>query len=57
MTPEELRAIYYCISCAMDQRDEIVWETEEQYWRDCDAISGPIHTALKFCYRVQGVKT
>ncbi len=54
ISQEEVAAIYYCISSAMDLRDEIEWNNEEQYWSEWDGYSKHINLALNAANRLAG---
>lgn len=52
--PEEVEAIYRCISLAMDLRHNIEWEDEEQYWSEWDYMSKYINVALTATNKLAG---
>lgn len=54
ISPEEVEAIYRCISSTMDLRDEIEWNNEEQYWSEWDGYSKHINLALNAANRLAG---
>lgn len=57
ISPEEVESLYRCISLAMDLRDEIEWQNEEQYWSEWDNISKNIDTALVATNKLAGYDT
>jgi hypothetical protein len=54
ISPQEVEAIYRCISLAMDHRDNIDWESEEQYWSEWDRMSKNIDLALVATNKLAG---
>ena len=54
ISPEEVESLYRCISLAMDLRDEIEWQNEEQYWSEWDRMSKNIEIALATTNKLAG---
>ena len=54
ISPEEVEALYRCISLAMDLRDEIEWQNEKQYWSEWDDMSKNIEVALVATNKLAG---
>lgn len=57
ISPQEVEAIYQCISLAMDLRHNIEWEDEEQYWSEWDSMTKSIDTALIATNKLAGYET
>lgn len=57
VAPEEVAAIYYCISSTMDLRDQIEWNNEEQYWSEWNGFSKNINLALNAANKLAGYDT
>ena len=54
ISPEEVESLYRCISLAMDLRDQIEWQNEEQYWSEWDDMSKNIAAALVVTDKLAG---
>jgi hypothetical protein len=57
ISPEEVEAIYRCISFSMDLRDNIEWNNEDQYWSEYDWLSKNIGIALMAAHKLAGYET
>ena len=57
VSPEEVEAIYRCISFSMDLRDNIEWNNEDQYWSEYDWLSKNIGIALMAAHKLAGYET
>jgi hypothetical protein len=57
ISPEEVEAIYRCISFSMDLRDNIEWNNEDQYWSEYDWLSKNIGIALMTAHKLAGYET
>jgi len=54
LSPEQIEALYGCISLAMDHRNNIEWESEEQYWSEWDSMTKNIDLALVTTNKLAG---
>ena len=54
ISPQEVEAIYRCISLAMDLRDNIEWKDEEQYQSEWDCMSKNIDIAMTAANKLTG---
>lgn len=57
ISPQEVEAIYRCISFAMDLRDNIEWNNEDQYWSEYDWLTKNIDTAMIAAHKLAGYDT
>ena len=57
VSPEEVEAIYRCISFSMDLRDNIEWNNEDQYWSEYDWLTKNIDTAMLVAHKLAGYET
>ena len=57
ISPEEVESLYRCISLAMDLRDQIEWQNEEQYWSEWDNMTKNIDTALVATNKLAGYES
>ena len=57
ISPQEVEAIYRCISLAMDLRDNIEWNDEKQYWSEYDWLTKNIDTAMIAAHKLAGYET
>ena len=57
VSPEEVEAIYRCISFSMDLRDNIEWTNEDQYWSEYDWLTKNIDTAMLVAHKLAGYET
>ena len=54
ISPEEVEAIYRCISFSMDLRDNIEWVNEKDYWSEYDWLTKNIGTAMTATHKLAG---
>ena len=54
ISPEEVEAIYRCISFSMDLRNNIEWVNEKDYWLEYDWLSKNIGIALMAAHKLAG---
>jgi hypothetical protein len=57
ISPEEVEAIYRCISFSMDLRNNIEWVNEKDYWLEYDWLSKNIGIALMAAHKLAGYET
>ena len=57
ISPEEVEAIYRCISFSMDLRDNIEWVNEKDYWSEYDWLSKNINIAMESAHKLAGYET
>jgi hypothetical protein len=57
LSSEEVESLYRCVSFSMDLRDEIEYNTEEQYWSEWDYMSKHINIALTAAHKLAGYET
>jgi hypothetical protein len=57
VSPEEVEAIYRCISFSMDLRDNLEWNNEEQYWSEYDWLTKNINIAMESANKLAGYET
>lgn len=57
ISPEEVEAIYRCISFSMDLRDQLEWINEKDYWSEYDWLSKNIDIALTATNKLAGYES
>ena len=57
ISPQEVEAMYRCISFAMDLRDNIEWNDKEQYWSEWGYMTKNIDTAMTATHKLAGYET
>lgn len=57
ISPEEVEAIYRCISFSMDLRDGLEWVNEKDYWSEYDWLTKNINIAMTAASKLAGYET
>ena len=57
ISPQEVEAIYRCISFSMDRREDLEWVDDKQYWSEYDWLTKNIDTAMIAAHKLAGYET